>query len=92
MPGTLGEWGSLTATGLGVCMQYGFLKGATLEHRAGEVGGTVGERGSGGKGSQGCIGAEDGQNVTRVLGRSAAGRGQYPGEEELEESPETRVA
>ena len=68
------------------------LKGGHPGAQSREVGGTVGERGSGGKGSQGCIGAEDGQNVTRVLGRSAAGRGQYPGEEELEESPETRVA
>ena len=49
------------------------VKGAPLEHRAREVGGTVGERGSGGKGSHGCIGAEDGQNVTRVLGRCGKG-------------------
>lgn len=30
VPGTLGEWGSLPARGLGVCMQRGFSKGAPL--------------------------------------------------------------
>lgn len=84
--------GQPASKGTGCVQAARLLKGGPLEHRAREVQGTVGERGSGGKGSQGCTGAEEGQNVTRVLGRSAVGRGQYPGEEEHEESPETRVA
>lgn len=75
VPGTLGEWGSLPARGLGVCVQCGSSQGAPLESRAREVGGTMRQRGSGGKGSQGCTGAEDGQNVTKGPGEICCRKG-----------------